>query len=225
MKINIKNISENKEIVISLIVIIACFVLSLSFPAENSFQKITRGVFFLFVIPFFYIKLILKKNIAEFGLKIGNKKEGLLWGAIMLAASAILGFLAINLAGFDQNYNLPLSSANFWLFLVNMLIFTNIVFFLQEFFFRGFLLFYLFPLLGFQSIFFQFGIYLGVILLAGTLTGNLSSEIYNLFPFIILSLTGAVTAYKSRSIIYSWAGGLLFLIFFNAYIIHIIKTQ
>jgi hypothetical protein len=57
--------------------ILACLVLSVVFPTENSFQGISKGIFFFFVFPVLYLKFILRKKISNYGLNIKKRKAGL----------------------------------------------------------------------------------------------------------------------------------------------------
>lgn len=219
----IKKISQNKEFLVTLAIILICILLSLSFPSKNSFQGLTESFFFLFLVPILYIKLVLKKNVADFGLNIQNNKKGILWGTGMLAVSLIISYLLVQYTSFRSNY--PLSSlllGNFWIFLVDMLVFVNLLLFFQEYFFRGFILSVFSRKITFWSIFIQAGFYLTAILFA---QGGFNKAFWQLTPFVIISFTGGITAYKSRSMLYSWASDLLFLIIFNAYLIHLIKIK
>ena len=218
-----KIISQNKEFLTNLIVIAVCFWLFIFFPNSNVFQKLTSFLFFLFVIPTLYIKLILKKRVADFGLNIQHKKEGFIWGTLMLIVSLVLAYLLIHFTPFLSNYPIPALFVHyFWIFFLSLLTITSLLLFFQEYFFRGFVLFTFSKKTSFWSILIQATLYLSIVLF---LQGNIKQNLWNLAPMIILSFTGGVTAYKSRSMVYSYASGLLFLIIFNSYLIHLIKIK
>jgi len=221
--IKIKKVSQNKEFLVALAIILICILLSLSFPSKNSFQGLTKGFFFLFIVPILYIKLVLKKNVADFGLNIQNKMKGFVWGSLMLVLSLIIAYLFIKYTPFVSNYYIPpLLSGNFWAFSVNMLIFVNLVLFFQEYFFRGFTLSVFSQKINAWSILVQAGLYFFIILFAQS---GFKQELWQSMPFIILSITGGIIAYKSKSMIYSYISGFLFLIMLNSYLIQIIKTK
>ena len=210
---------KNKESVINSIVIVVCLVLSVFFPTQNAVQNLLKDLFFLFVIPILYIKLVLKKNIADFGLNIQNKKVGIFWAGMMLLMSLAIAFIAIQYSDFPKVYRLSsLVVSNFWFFLLDMLVFLNIMLFLQEFFFHGFVMLPFMKKMKVWTIFIQFILFFVFLLLIG---GDFQKKLWMILPFLILSLTGGITAYKSKSVIYSYASGLLFLIIINAYLIKI----
>ncbi len=214
---------EPKELIITGMIIFICLILSITFPAKGNFQDIIKSLIFLLILPMLYIKLVLKKSAGDFGLNIQNKKTGIIWGGLMLLVSLLAIYAVINYTDFTENYALSsLVVNNFWFFLFHMLIIVNFFLFLQEYFFRGFVLFSFAPIASFWTIFIQAGIYFITILIA---KGGFQPEIWTLVPFIIISITGGVTAYKSKSMIYSYLSGLLFLILLNSYLIYAIKTQ
>ncbi len=206
----------NREIITSLVIVL-CLVLFILFPVAGAAQNFTRSIFFLVVVPILYIKFILRKSLTDFGFSLKNKKEGLYWGGGMLLVSLLAAFLLIKFTGFKNNYAIPAYALNnFWLFLAYELIFVNIFFVLQEFFFKGFILFSFFERAGWWSVAISSGIFLLVLAFTG-------SFVWQLVPMIILSITGSIVAYKSRSWIYSYLMGLLFLLLTDAYLISIIK--
>lgn len=210
-------ISGWKEEITAVLIIFACLFLLAIFPVNGPSQKITSSLVFLFILPILYIRLILKESLAEFGLSLKNKNTGLVWGGIMLLVSLIIAFLLITFSKLKTVYLLPsYITASFWLFLVYELIFVNLFFFLQEFFFKGFVLFSFLKKFDYWAIVFSFFVFLILALATG-------ASVWQLAPMLILSITGGIVAYKSRSFIYSYLMGLLFLIFFDAYLIYILK--
>ena len=135
----------------------------------------------------------------------------------MLAASLIIGLLLINFSGLKGCYSLPAYvMGNFWFFVLYELIFINIFFFIQEFFYKGFVLFSFASKLGWWSVGVSIAIYCLVAMSSGSL-------VWQNTPFLILAATGGIVSYKTRSFIYAYLMGILFLIFFDAYLIHILN--
>ncbi len=221
LKFRTNNKLLSKDFLVTIIVILLCLILFIYFPVYNSIQELTKVFFFFLLVPILYIKFILKENINEWGLNLQNKKKGFTWAILMLMLSLIIAYVFIRYTSFITHY--PLSSLiinNFWGFLVYILIFINLILFLQEYFFRGFVLFTFYQKLGYWSILIQVGLYLIMILL---IPGNFQQLLWQSIPFIILAFTGGVTAYKSKSMIYSYFSGLLFFLIITSYLIYLIK--
>jgi len=187
------------------------------FPVQNTFQGFSRIIFFMLLLPILYIKLILKKDLFSFGLNLHNQKAGFLWSAGMLLALGILAGLLFHFFSFEKYVSLPnYVLHNFWLFVFYELVLINILFFITEFFFHGFLLSSLQQKLGVWSILLQFLI---LFIFASALeTPSLKS-----LPSLAISLIGGFVSYKTKSFIYAYLGGFLFIFFFDAYIIHILN--
>jgi hypothetical protein len=213
-------LSKDGILSMSSFVILVCLFLSISFPAEAGMQQITKNLSFLIIIPILYIKLILKKDLKSYGLNISEKKDrksGIFWAISMLFVSLLIAYFLLNYTEFKKSYGLAAYLVeNFWIFMAYELILVNVLLFIQSFFYQGFILFTYFEKLGYWSILVQFFLYLIFILILGNFSWQLA-------PFIILSLTGSLVAYKSRSFIYSYIMGLLFIIILDSYIIYTIK--
>jgi len=206
-----------REDIITLGVIIVCLALFSLFPATDTLQNITRSLFFLVIIPGLYIKIILQKNFSEFGLSVQEPQRGFFWGGLMLVVSLIIGILLIHFSGLKGSYSLPAYvMTNFWFFVLYELVFINIFFFIQEFFYKGFALFSFADKLGWWSIGVSFVIYFFMAMSSGSLGWQNT-------PFLILAATGGIVSYKTRSFIYAYLMGILFLILFDAYLIHILN--
>jgi hypothetical protein len=219
----LKNIFLNNfKFITNLTVILVCLALSLLFPSQNTIQGLTKTVFFLVIIPAFYVKFVLKEKISDFGLNMKNKKTGLIWGTTMLFSGIAIFYLIINFTSFAKNYQIyGLFANNFWFFTLNMLVFLNIMFFCQECFFHGFVLSVFRPAVFGWSVIFQTLIFYSILLISND---DISESFSRTVPFLFLSLAGGLVAYKTRSIVYSYAAGLVFLIIFNAYLIYSIKS-
>ncbi len=219
--IKIKNKVLTKDFLITITVILSCLGLFIYFPTFNNIQELTKDVFFFLFIPLLYIKFILKKNINAWGLNMQNKKEGFIWAVLMLLLSLIMVYIFIRFTSFTTHYSLSSLIINsFWSFLIYILIFINLILFLQEYFFRGFVLFAFYQKIGYWSILIQVGLYLIMLLLV---PGNFQQTFWQALPFVILTFTGGVTAYKSKSMVYSYLSGLLFFLILTSYLIYLIK--
>lgn len=210
-------ISVWKTELISSVVVAICLFLVYLFPVQNVFQNSTRSLFFLAILPVLYIKFILKKDLADYGFNLENKKTGFLWALGMFAVSFLLIFLLIRFKNFDKIYLIPAYLANnFGLFLFYELALVNFLLFINEFFFKGFLLFTLAQKIGLWSVLIQALVYILFILAVGDLAWQIA-------PMLILSITGGIATYKSKSFVYSYLMSLAFLIILDSYIIYIFK--
>lgn len=213
------NILAWKEDLLTLAVVAVCLGLFIVFPTAGSFQKITSALFFLFIVPVLHIKLILKKNLRSFGLNLNHKKDGLLWGSIMFLFLAAVFYFLSKYPPFINNYPIMPAyiSTNFWVFSVYELILVNLLFFLQNFFFQGFLLFSFMEKLGAKAVLIPIATYCGIILFS---SGFIPKLIPSLFIFII----GTVISFKNKSFVYAYAAGLFLQFIFDAYLIYIFKN-
>ncbi|HPN96375.1 MAG TPA: hypothetical protein PLK35_01275 [Candidatus Moranbacteria bacterium] len=204
----------NKEISVSLLVAFACLFFSFVFPAHGFVQIITKNLFFLVIIPALYIKIILKKEVGDFGLNLKNGKEGIVWGASVLFFSFFISFLLIKFTTLKNSYLLPdYATGNFLFFLLYELLFVNFFLFIQDFFYRGFILFILKEKLFFWAVFIQSFVLVLSLILSGTAS-------FNSLITILMSLGGGLIAYKSRSFVYAYLYAIIFSIIFDSYIIY-----
>ena len=214
---NISQLIKHKETIITFLVMISCLLFSVFFPVKNSAQIITRNIFFMIFVPILYYKIILRKNISEFGLNFNSKKTGIFWGLSMFLASILIFFSLYFYTNFKKDYTVSAYIVNnFWIFLFHELILVNIFVFIQEFFWRGFVLLYFSEKIGIFSIFLQFVFYALFIIL----TGN---SFWQTTPLLVISLFSGIIVYKSRSIFYSWIFALFFLVILDSFIIYRLK--
>lgn len=207
---------QNKKLILTTVVILLCLVLAAAFPTNNIAEIISRDLIFLIILPLLYIKLILKNNISLWGWNWENRKSGLTWGALAFLLGVLIFYSLSLFPAFSQNYQVyPLAASNFWFFVLYELVFVNIFFFAQTFFYQGFTL-YAFRRFALWAVAIQAALY-GVVL---SLTGSFS---WQSAPLIFWSLAGGTVAYKSRSFVYSYIFGLLFIIMLDAWMIHLAK--
>lgn len=213
------NFSKNfdKEILVTSGVIFICLLLYITFPASNVFQKIISSLTFLLVIPLLYVKIILKKNVKDFGLTLGSWKTGLVWSIISLVISISVVYILFKYFGLSEKYSLPAYiSQNFLLFLAYEIFIVGFFTVLYEIFFRGFLMFSFLGKIGAWSIFLQASVFLLLFFIAGGIYWSLA-------PYIIFLLLSGIIAYFSRSIIYSFVASMIFNIIIDSFFIYINK--
>ena len=205
--------NRKKEFVVTAIFVVCCLVLYGIFPTENTFQEVFSPFTFLFLLPFLYIKFILKKNVGDFGMKIGDFKKGMVWSALSLAAMLLIFYAIYHYTSFSREYSLPKTIAqNFWIFLTYELLLVGAFSFFYEFFFRGFIFFNLYKKFDFWAIFIQWFLFTLFFMAVGNF------DWINLYYFVIALFSGIIT-YKSRSIWYSFVTSILFVIIADAIII------
>jgi hypothetical protein len=210
-------IKTNQKMLIDFSVAAVCLLLFSIFPANDFSQKLTKSFFFFLFIPYLYIKYLLKKNLSDFGFNFQNKKNGFILGVLALAVSFLLIYLLTTFTDFKKNYVLPTSiSHNFYIFIFYELILVNVLFFLQEYFFKGFLIAIFQKKLGFLSVPIQAIIYLIPLWI-------FSGSFWQIIPWIILSFAGGIIAYRNKTFVYSYFFGIVFLILTDAYIIYLQK--
>jgi membrane protease YdiL (CAAX protease family) len=216
-KINNNKFFSDSRFLTSVFLIIVCTILFVAFPSGSATQKLTGKIFFLVLVPAAYIKFILKGKLTDFGLNLGNVKNGLFWGAIGLATILLGTYLLINYTNFSRSFQLPSYVVNnFWYFLLYELIFVNILIFCFEFFLRGFVLFTISDKIFYWSIPLQSLLYLFILIYY---KNNLEQVAYG----ITLSLVSGFITYRTRSIVYSYAIILISSLLIDAYLIYSIK--
>lgn len=203
--------SNPSEIVQSSIFALLCLGLFLIFPFSGVGQTITTLAAFLLITPILYTKFILKKDLESIGVSFGNKKSGLLWGFLMLVGSLLIAFL-LSKTAYVGIFTLPAGiMTDFKLFLFYELILANIILFILVFFFHGFVLCSLSVKLRWWAAATATLLFLALLLLT------------NNARWIPIVLTGSVLAYKTQSFVYSYFMSLIFMIFFDTYLIFISK--
>jgi membrane protease YdiL (CAAX protease family) len=198
-------------------VIVSCLFLYAIFPANNVFQQIISSLTFLLVIPFLYVKIILKKSIKNFGFKKGNWITGIFWSVISLVISASIAYIIFRYFGFLEKYPFPRYLASHFLpFLAYEVLLVGFFAFLYETFFRGFLMFSFTKKLGFLSIILQAFVFFLLFLISGTIS-------WTQVPYFIFLLFAGLITYFSDSIIYSLVTFVIFNIIFDSFFIYAIK--
>lgn len=216
-KINNNKVLSDGQFLANIFLILACLVLFAVFPSGDAIQKFTGQIFFLIIIPAAYIKFILKKNLSDYGLNTKNIGTGLFWGTLAMAIVLAGTYVIINYTNFADSYALPgYVVDNFWYFLLYELVFANISILALEFFLRGFVLFTFSPKFSSWAILVQALIYLFLLIYSRNSFGQI---VYIISTSIILGFV----AYRTESIVYSYAIILISSLIIDAYLIYTIR--
>ena len=221
MKINkiIKsNIVKKEGLVTTVAVILSCIVLAVVFPAENLFQILTIMLVFLVILPILYIKGILKRDVKDFGLSVGDPKAGFIWVALGYILFGLLIYGAIMYTNIESDYKelifIKRSFATFVVYYMGI----GVTMIMTEFFFRGFVLNYLKEIFlkKYYAIFAQ-----AIIFFIFVSMFERFSFDWNVVFQLIVTLFAGVIAYKSRSIVYSYLFSLIVIIILGVSIIKV----
>lgn len=213
MKLKLNLLLQDQNLLVNIFLLLLCLFLSITFPTQNSVQIITKNLFFLIFLPIFYIKIILKKRLASFGFNLKNNLLGLKWGTGMFFFLLFFFYFLIKYTAFRENYHIPIEiSTNFWFFLGYELFIVNFIIFINELFFRGFLLSVFRKNFYHWSIAIQAGIYFFTLFFTKAFSWQIT-------PFILFSITGGILAYKTKSFFYSYFAHIFVIIILDTYII------
>jgi hypothetical protein len=211
-------ISENKSLLVTIAVALICLFLYSIFPSDNIFQGLISSLTFLLVIPALYIKIILKGSFKSFGVQLGDKQKGLIWMGLSLLTAVLFLYVLLRYTSFSQNYRPPeIIVKSFVFFILYEIFLVGFFTLLYEFFFRGVVMLGIARRLGLWSILVQFLAFLGFFLL----TGNFN---WSIALYVIISPFAGITAYQSRSLVFSFATSLFFIIIADALAIALTKT-
>lgn len=211
MRTKIRKINKSDvEVFITFGVILSAMFLFVVFPYRGLFQEIIVSLIFLLVVPWSFVKFVLKKNWRDFGLKMPNKKDQmgtLITMGISFLIVAIIMYLMIKYTSFKEHYFLSKNdlSKDFMRFLMYEFLAVNFFVFLYEFFFRGFVMFYFAKRIGAYAIVFQFLVFLLFLDMANQF--NFSSLYY-----ILIAPFSGLIAYRSNSLLYSYLFSIIMMI-------------
>jgi len=206
---NTKN-SLNKKDIISILMMIFCLAMIKLFPEKDYFQKLIVSVTFLLAVPALYIKIVLKEDLKNFGLRAENWKQGIIWIFLSLAGSLLILTLLYQYAGLAEKYYVPQNVIqNFRLFVFYEIVIAGFFLILYEFFFRGFIMFSFLKKWKAVAIILQFSAFLLFLIITKDFNWGFTN-------YIIASFFSGVVIYKSRSLLYSYLFSLLFIIISDA---------
>jgi len=212
----LKKIIINKEQITTACIILICLILYGIFPVSGIFQNLMSSFAFLILVPFLYIKIVLKRSPSDYGFRVGDARQGILWGAFSLIFALLILYIVINFTDFVQNYYIPAFARRFFLFLLYELFIIGFFVLLYESFFRGFVQHSFARKLGIASVVLQAFLFIAFL----ALTQNLD---WSVFPFVLFSPLSGIIAYRSSSLIYSFASALLFIIITDAILISLTR--
>jgi membrane protease YdiL (CAAX protease family) len=187
-----------KEFVITSLFIIASLIVYGIFPSNNTFQQIAATIFFLIILPIFFIKYFLKRDYIYFENIYGDYKKGLLWGFVSLLISILVFYFLYTYFSFFRHYNVPIFiTKSFINFIFYEFIIVLPIIILYELYFRGFIMLYYEKFFKYWSNLLQLLIFLSMILILS------SDNIYYFLPYLIFAPLAGMITIKSKSFIYS----------------------
>ncbi len=210
-------ILKYKEQLITGMIFLTCLTIYLIFPVNNIFQQIMSSLTFLLVIPMLYIKLILKRGLASYGIQKGDSHRGLVLMVFSIIISLLLFYILFQYANLAKFFNLPdFVTRSFTVFVIYGFFLVGFFTLLYEFFFKGLVMFGIFKKTGYISILLQFLIFSAFLLIV-------SGFGWSTILYMIMSVFSGITAYQSRSLFYSFGATLIFIIIANALAIGFLK--
>lgn len=206
------NYRKNKELfdvetVVTFTVALVCMLLFSFFPVKNSFQEVVLSLVFLFLVPYLYIKIILKKELKDFGFRFHKWKGGIIILPACFLIMGILFYVVFKYTNFKETYFLGEYKMinSFWYLFVYEFVIVNLFVFLYEVFFRGFLMFYFKNKFDIFAVFIQFLLFIVFL--------DLLERVSMDYVFYIMaSLLSGLIAYKSKSLVYSYLFSIIVLI-------------
>jgi hypothetical protein len=221
------NLSSWKETIFGTFAILLFLSINIFFPSNKNLiiwffiETFTRAFFLLFLAPILFIKIVLKKNLREFGFNLQNKRKGFFFAFLALVFSLILSYILVRYTEFLKFYKWELPPSvfvSFRAFLLKDLLLFGIVSFIFEFFYKGFVLSVYSKKFLYGAIFIQAFPYLLPYLLVPGLS------FYNYLPTILIVIIGGLVAYLTKSFLYSYFYGLTYTIIFDSLVIYWLKN-
>ncbi|MFA5872051.1 MAG: hypothetical protein WC858_05045 [Parcubacteria group bacterium] len=166
------------------------------YPNKTIGETFFLSIFLFLLFPYLMIKFIIKEDLADFGLTLGNKKIGLISSAIFLIIFLAINYFLVSKPELRDKLFVPeLIAGNFLLFLWFEIVISLSLHFSWEFFFRGYLQLGLTKKIGMFSLF--------IPAIAQSLIFGRSN--WMIFAVLLSSSLGAgLIAKYSRSIMYSF---------------------
>ena len=210
----------NKNFIVSLGVAFLCLLLFAFFPREeaNNFQQIVVSAAFLLLVPGLYIKIVLKISLSEFGVQEGYWRKGLIWMGVSFVFVFLLFYVFYQYVGFSEKYSLPQAvAADFSYFVFYEIFLVGVFAAMYEFFFRGFVMGIFFEKIKINAIFAQFSVFVLFLIF-------FDSFDWNSAPYMITALFAGIIAYKSHSLLYSFAFTWIVIVISDAIFIKLISS-
>lgn len=198
-------------------VIIACLFFVGYFPKNGIFQEVIVSTFFFLIIPILYSKIILKKKLKDLGVATGDAKSGIIWMVISAVMLFLIYYILFQYTNFTAKYSLPQrAAAEFKYFVLYEILVVGFITILYEFFFRGFVMFVFGKKFGQWAIVTQAIVFLLLLSVSG-------SRDYSLVPLLVASLFSGLTAYRSQSLIYSFAVSFFSVVVLDSVIVKLLN--
>ena len=206
-----------KEFLIITVFIIGLLIIYGLFPVRNVFQQIIVMATFFGIIPIIFNKFILKKELGEIGVKVGDWKKGLIWSGVSIIIIGLVFLIIIYFFNFLKYYNIPsIIIHNYKNFLLYEFLSVLPAVFLYDIFFRGFIILTLEKKLFYWTVVVQALLFLALVLAT-------RSPVWTLVPYLISAPLAGLIVYKSRSIFYSTVLQFIVILLLDSNIVSLIK--
>lgn len=177
------------------------------FPADpgisRSLQAVSLGFFLFLLVPILHVSFILREPLSSIGFSGSVSRFGFLMVPLTVVPAVILWYLSLRTLGDVAGYALPGSVyGSFPLFVLYETVLVGLIVFMYEVFFRGLVMLSWLKRSGIASIFLQVGIFAAFIAFSGGLG-------WGQIPMILSALASGVTAFRTKSVYYSWLSGWL----------------
>lgn len=208
---------KTKEFIINIFFIILLLIVYGFFSVRNNFQQLIVMVVFFVIIPIIFNKYILKKKVSDIGFKLGDWKQGLIWGGVGIVIAGLLFLGLIYFFDFLKYYTIPtLITYNYKNFLYYEFMSVVPAIFVYDIFFRGFIMLTLERKLFYWAIVVQALLFLMLVIATG-------SSVWALTAYLISAPLAGWVVYKSRSILYSTVFQFIIILILDANIVRLIK--
>lgn len=198
--------AKNQKGWITIIIAVICLALFVFFPTSNLFQRLMVAIAFFLITPILYIKIILKENLEDYGIRFKFNNYDLSLSAIFTLVLISLLYVIIKHTGLLADFLSPQSIAHdFKIFILYEIFAVGFFTLIFEFFFRGFIAIGVGKFIKYWSILFQF---LFIIMLVLATHG----QEWTIILYAMSAPFSGFMAYKSKSIVYSFAVSYLFIL-------------
>lgn len=217
MPLKYKKTVLDREFFFTSVFFLLCLLFYVLFPFHGSIQGYTKSFFFLVVLPAFYVRIIMRRHLGEFGFAFETNKKNVLYFFAVLTFSFFIILFFKTIPIFNFSYFLPSGViSNFISFLIYELVFINIPLLFFSIFFHGFLLFHL-KKISLQWSFLLQGMFYAIILVLSY------GFKWQIAPGVVSAFLGGYLAQKNNSWIYSYAYSLIYILVLDGYMIHTFK--
>lgn len=169
-------------------------------------QKFIVSIVFFLVIPLLYSKIVLSESLKNLGFQKGNFGAGVFTSLLSVAlAGGVVVWLAFSFPSFHEQYTLPASVENSFLwFVFYELVLVSLSVLLYEVFFRGLVELFWLRDFGTSSILIQTVLFFGLLALSRSIS-------WQVVPLLIFCPLSGLISYRSQSIWYSVVASWTFL--------------